>query len=802
MKTSGKILFATFFISSSFLSLSLTNKTNNDDPRIEKIVRQINRFGEQSMQQKVYLQTDKDIYMPGEIIWIKAYLMDAKLFHADTISKEIYVELLDQNQRVACYLKLSNKKGVSDGNILLNDSLLEGNYQLRAFTDWMRNFDRDFFFFKTISIKNPGYINVVNKSRLNNITKFNSDLRKKENTLKFTFFPEGGNLLIGLASRVAFKAENELGMPQHVTGKLYDNMGNEVGSFESEHDGMGSFMLLPQADKKYKAKITFPNGMVTEYPLPQALGSGMIMSVNPLGKDDIKVRIRQTENSPADSILLVAQSRGQIISISKAKINNNLAQRVLPKKLFPLGVAQFTLFNGKGEPICERVVFINPESGKNICKVELSSKSENDSVIYNIKVTPPNGGGAFGRLSFSVIEDLSNTEIISKENILTNLLLTSDIKGRVNNPSYYFDANNPKASNYLDLVMLTNGWRRFVWKDLLNDKFATINYSRHGGISITGTVFGDNLNHPIPNSTIVLSALNDPNFKMKAITDNKGKFQFLALGSEDDLDVKIETVKAMDGKTGYIALDQTPEPSSITNPYPIFYNENYDKDKVKENTKRDNIEMKKQPKAKSTIDETSQTKSFYTPSFVLKVGNDALNYTDIIEFISGKIPGVSVMNGEIVIRGVKSVNSSNEPLFLLNGSPIDMSSLRSLPVANIDRVDLVHGAEATAFGSRGANGVLAFYSKSGSISKLTSLEVKVSGYQKTREFYTPPYESWTYKPESYGIPKTIFWKPNVILTPNGDATVSFKKKFAAEKFSVTLEGLTDFGEIIYKDARN
>jgi hypothetical protein len=802
MKTISKILLVLFFISSSFLSLSLTYKTDRDDSRIEKIVKQINKFGEQSLQQKVYLQTDKDIYLPGETIWIKAYLMDAKLFQADTISKEIYVELLDQSQRVACHLKLSNKRGVADGCVLLNVSLIEGNYQLRAYTDWMRNFDRDFFFFKTISIKNPGYINVINKSRLNNITKFNSDLRKKENALKFTFFPEGGNLLAGLSNRVAFKAESELGMPQQVTGKVFDNLGKEVGSFESEHDGMGSFMLMPQAEKKYSAKVTFSNGTVAEYPLPEVLAKGIIMSVNPLVKDDIRVRIRQNENSMADSILLIAQSRGQIISISKANIHNNLAQLVLPKKLFPLGVAQFTLFNGKGEPICERLVFISPESGKNICKVDLSSKSENDSVIYNIKVTPSNGGRASGRLSFSVIEDLSNQESMPKENILTNLLLTSDIKGRVNNPSYYFDANNPKAPNYLDLVMLTNGWRRFVWKDLLNDKFGAINYSRGGGVSVTGTVFEDNLNHPVSNSTVILSALNDPNFKMKAITDNKGKFQFLGLGNDDDLDVKIETVKELGGKTGYIALDQTPEPSSITNPYPILYNENYDKDKVKENTKQDNLEMKKQPKAKSAIDETSQNRSFYTPSFVLKVGGDASNYTDIIEFINGKIPGVSVMNGEIIIRGIKSASSSSEPLFLLNGSPIDMSTLRSLPVANIDWVDLVHGAEATAFGSRGANGVLAFYSKSGSISKLTSVEVKVSGYQKTREFYTPPYESWTYKPESYGIPKTIFWKPNVILTPNGDATVSFKKKFAAEKFSVTLEGLTDFGEVIYKDARN
>ena len=499
-------------------------------PGIEKIVKQINKFGDQSMQQKVYLQTDKDIYLTGETMWIKAYLMDAMSFQADPVSKEIYVELLDQSQRVACSLKLSNKKGVSDGYFILNDTLIEGNYQLRAFTNWMLNFDRDYFFFKTIRIKNPGYADVVNKSRLKYITRFNTELRKKENDVRFTFFPEGGNLLVGLSSRVAFKAEDESGMPLNITGKISDNLGNEVVSFESEHDGMGSFLFLPGAEKKYSAKIKFSNGTVAEYFLPEALPKGIIMSVNPIGKENIDVKIRQSENSSADSILVVTQSRGQITSISKVKFTNNQVQLVIPKKIFHAGIAQITIFNDKTEPLCERLVFINPEPEKNISKVDLSSNTVNDSIIYNIKVTQSNGGGVSGKLSFSVIENLSDTARMTKENILTNLLLTSDIKGRVNNPSYYFDTSNPKASNYLDLVMLTNGWRRFVWKDILEDQFTIINYPRAEGISITGTVFGDNLNQTIPNSIVELSVLNKPYLKYQAFTNNNGKFIFPALG--------------------------------------------------------------------------------------------------------------------------------------------------------------------------------------------------------------------------------------------------------------------------------
>ena len=131
-----------------------------------------------------------------------------------------------------------------------------------------------------------------------------------------------------------------------------------------------------------------------------------------------------------------------------------------------------------------------------------------------------------------------------------------------------------------------------------------------------------------------------------------------------------------------------------------------------------------------------------------------------------------------------------------------MTSLKSIRISDIDRVELVNGSDASAFGSRGANGVLIFYSKSNDIPKLTSIEFKVTGYQKTREFYIPPYQSWTYKPENYNIPKTIFWKPNIILSPNREVTVGFKKEFTSEKFTITLEGLTDSGEIIYKEVTN
>ena len=799
MKFLVKIRLILFIIFFSFLCLSLTNKSNSDDPRIGKISKQIDRFSNQYRQQKVHLQTDKDVYLTGETIWIKANIVDAMSFQADTISKNVFVELADQSQRVAGNLIMSNKKGVSEGYILLRDTLLEGNYQLRACTSWMRNFDPDFFFSKTIRIKNPGYADIITKSRLKEITGFNADVRKKENVLRVSFFPEGGDLVAGLQSLVAFKAENDWGTPQDIKGTVLDNKGKEVVSFEGVHDGMGTFMFTPQPNITYNARVTFSNGTVSEYPLPGALIKGITMSVDPSGKDDLKVTVRQCENSPAANIIIVVQSRNQIHYISQGLIGDKPVLCTIPKKLFPPGIAQITLFGSDGKPVCERLVFIRPEPEKNICNVELISVPRNDSIIFKIKVSSSGGDIPSGNLSLSVTEDPQHKESTINENILTDLLLTSDIKGRINNPAYYFDSDNPDASRYLDLVMLTNGWRRFIWKDLLADKFPLINYPGATEIFVSGSVFGDNNNQPVAYIPVVLSLLNNPDFSRRTSSDIRGKFAFPALVFEDSADVKIEAVKSPGETTGYIALDQIVGPGSITKSYPLLYNEIYDKEKIKENTKRENLQRKKQPKTRPANEDTSP--DYYTPSFVLKVGEDANSYSNIIDYISGKIPGLSIINGRMILRGSSSLNASNEPLFILERSQVDLTALTDLNPRDVDRVEVLKGDGASAFGSRGSNGVLIFRLKSGNIPKRSSIEFKINGYQKIREFYIPPYESLTYKPENFGVPRTLFWKPEIVVDSNGEAIVRFKNNLAPGKLNITLEGLTDSGEIVYKNVQ-
>jgi hypothetical protein len=783
----------------SLLGLSLVNKSDIEDPRVAKIVQKNELFRNLFEQQKIYIQTDKSLYITGETIWIKAYLMDALSFTSDTLSKEIFVELFDQNQGKAGNIILRNNKGISEGYILLSDTLIEGNYQLRAYTNWMRNFDQDYFFHKTISIKNPGYGENVTRRRLKRITDFNKDLKKKEKDFKITFFPEGGDLVAGLPCRVAFKVENGSGIPQEGKGALLDNIGNEVVKFETVHDGMGSFIFVPRADNRYKAIMTFSNGNDGKFDFPEVLSTGVTMSVEHTEKGDIKVIIRPGENFPEGTIIVIAQSRSQIAFISAGEIRNKQIVSVIPVTKLPAGITQITLFNNEGEPVCERLVFIKPLSGKDINSVDLSTTVINDSVFCRIKVMPGNSEHLSGNFSFSVVENLSDRESRGNENILTNLLLTSDIKGRINNPAYYFNTNNPDASGYLDLIMLTNGWRRFVWKDLLEDNFPVINYSREGGISFTGTVYADNISEIIPDCQVVMSFLNKLNYKLKTTTDIKGKFDFPVVEYDDSDYVKIETIQTSKGKQGHIAIDEVPAPGENVRPYPSYFNEEYNSAKLKDNTKRENAELKKKPQGNQSNKSDPSSIKYYNPSFVLKIGEDARGYRNVFEFIKGKIPGLSIYNDQVTIRGVRSFNATNEALFIFDGVQVDYTTINNLQPIDIDRVEVVKGDEAAVFGSRGSNGVLLFYSKRANNIKMSSIELKMNGYQKTREFYIPPEESWKFKPENSDVARTIFWKPSVFLDSDGEAVIGFKQRSASDKYNITIEGLTDSGEIIYKE---
>jgi TonB-dependent SusC/RagA subfamily outer membrane receptor len=709
------------------------------------------------------------------------------------------VDLIDYSNKQVHTEILRNKKGLAQGYLLFSDTLPEGNYQIRAYTNWMRNFDEEFFFSKTIEFKNPNYENVVTRTRIKSIKQFNRKLKNNMEKFVVNFFPEGGNMVAGLPVEVAFKAENMAGYSVNVSGKIIDQKGKEVADFKSVHEGMGSFTITPEADSKYYAMATFDDGKKEKYPLPAVLLQGTTIKVNSLEDNNIKLSIfsnKDVSNDEyANDFIIVGQSGGKAIYVSKVQWQGQPIHIDIPKKQFPAGIVQLTVFDGRSNPVCERLVFIDPvNTVKVISKIRQVGVAPSDSIEMDLVVVDKNGNPVNANLSLAVTEKANPNAYVT--NIINSLYFSSDIKGRIINPGYYFDKSNPDVDKHLDLLLLTQGWRRFVWTDILANKLPMIKYQPSEGLSVGGTITRDFFGIPVRNSKVRMTVLSSYNDEFETVTDNYGRFNFPDLDYEDTMTVKIEAFKPTGGKGVLIILGDTAVPNVKTPTLAMFRNDVFKKSNIKTNVRKERLEFKKNYKGRPEP-ENQVPKIHNTPNDVIYVGQEASSYSDVYQYLQGKVPGVSVVGNKITIRGASSIYLSTDPLFLLDGVPIDGSGVGSINPLDLSVIEILKGPEAAIYGSRGANGVIAFYTKRGRFMKRGVIDFGMQGYQKHKEFYVAPYERFGYLTSEYNVPKTVYWKPTIVTNESGKATVKFKKNPKVDSHNFVIEGLTSEGDVVF-----
>jgi hypothetical protein len=770
------------------------------DLRVEKILHQLELFRIKYNQEKIYLHTDKNTYIAGENIWVKAYIINASDFLPDTVSKDVYVDLLDYSTKQVHTEILRNKKGFAQGYITLNDTLAEGNYQVRAYTNWMRNFDEGYFFSKTISFKNPNYENVITTHRLKTIQQYNKNYKKAVKKHIVTFFPEGGQMVVGLPSVVAFKAEDLAGHALVVSGIVKDKNGATITKFNSVHEGMGLFNLTPVAGMNYSAEVMFENKKTEIFSLPEILPQGTSIMIDPFDRKVIKLNINSNKpisnDDYANEFIIVGQSRGFAPYVSKVQWQGKALSVEIPKNLFPCGIVQITVFDGRSTPLCERLVYIDQPSTLHVLsKVKEIGQTPNDSLAMEFVVIDKDGNPVQGNFSLSVTEKPIE-ENINASNILNSLLFSTDIKGLIHNPGYYFNRSNPDLEQHRDLLLLTQGWRRFKWSDLLANHLPNIIYSASDGLTVGGIITRDFFGIPINNSKVRMTVLSSYNDEYEMITDRTGRFSFSGLDYEDTISVKIEAFKPSGGKGVQIILTDTVIPTVKTPTYAMLRNIDYAKDKIKHNNRMERLEFKKQYKGKPEPD-IAVPKIHSTPNDVIYVGNEASSYSNMFQYLQGRVPGVNVTGDKINIRGINSFFLSTDPLYLIDGVPIESSTVSSLNPLDIAIIEILKGPEAAIYGSRGSNGVIAFYSKRGKFMKRGVIDFGMQGYQKSKEFYVAPYERFGFLPAEFNVPKTLYWKSTVKTDVSGKINLKFKKSVKNNEIQTILEGISKDGELVY-----
>jgi len=790
-----------------------------EDSFLQQVAAQLRKFYEARYPEKSYLHLDKPVYALGETMWFKAYVVDATRHLPDTLSRVLYVDLLSPQNRLVSQRVLNVRQGVAHGDFILEDTLAQGVYTVRAYTSWMRNTSSEYFFSRRIPVwrTDPTAVAATPTTRRKKAALDAAAPPAQTQQPMVQFFPEGGTLIAQIDNRIAFKATDVYGHGVEVTGVVRDEQGAEVLAFQSQHLGMGNFLLNPAAGKHYQARVKLPDGTVAMYPLPVAQPEGLSLNVVEIGDNfNVVIRRRRLSGVPPESITLIGHVRGALGYAGRGRIDDSRAFTArVPKSKFPAGIVHFTLFDGQNVAQCERLAFVHREPSLQV-KITPSKASyaPREKVDLALEVRDASGQPVAGQFSLSVNSTQALTANTDAHNILSDLLLTSDLQGYVENPAYYFQANTPDAKTALDNLLLTQGWRRFVWKQLLANTFEPSPFPLERTLSISGQVLNNN-KRPIANADVALILTSPDRGFGNATTDADGRFLFTDLNGRDTTRAMVQA-KGTKGNRNPILRLVEPLASPPTTPLPRLVSPQPEISEYLQTSKKQQAaERRFRLDTSKTImlgnvtvkgrklpppDPRKIYSSIDATTIKLRDIPGSESYLNVLQVLQGRVPGLTI-NGTGFDMNAQ-IRGQGSPLFLLDGVTVDESYITSIPPADVESVDVLKGAAAAMYGGRGGGGVIAVYTKRGNPTYDYSKDpvpprlayVNRPGFYRAREFYVPQYDGSPKAPTRPDFRSTtLYWNPSVTIDASGAARLSFYCSDASGSFQVSGEGLSVSG---------
>nr|WP_294899073.1 TonB-dependent receptor plug domain-containing protein [uncultured Pedobacter sp.] len=885
----------TFLILFTIISGSLLFSFIRADDPLTKFIESFEEYFSNNTQEKIYLQTDKPFYAVGDFIWFKAYVVDAKNLKPTPKSGIMYVDLIDDKDSIQKTLRVPLVAGLGWGSFELKDSVKEGNYRLRAYTTWMRNYDPAFFYDKTFKVGNAWTSQLVTKanysftkdgenekvnSKINfsnmdgypyankevlysvvfadkTITKgktktdangninlgfgnnkafalgngrINTTLKISENTsvektipIKNTsnsvdvqFFPEGGTLVQGVRSKVAFKALGADGLGKTISGYVQDNEGNKIALIKTRHLGMGFFSFSPIPGKTYEAIVTFDDGSERHINLPVAIAEGATLSVNNVSPDSILVKVAVNkpflEKNLNKPFTVIAQNSGNILYTAKSNLSSLAFAAKLDKSRLLDGINQFTLFDENMQPLAERLIFIAPTDTLAVTiKPDKNSYGQRGKTDLAIQALSPSGKPIMGAFSMAVVDaGKVNIPNDQEESIFTNLLLTSDIKGYVENPGYYLTNINEEKMIDADVLMLTQGWRRFVWKNLGEPKINT--FKPEQTLSISGRVTRGK--KPVENGTVTIFSSGKKPLLIQTKTNALGEFMVDSLYFPDSTKFVVQARTEKDKKGVEIELYNSSFPTVIRNENQadLTININDSMTAYLKNSKSQYEEWLRNGTInrsillgevvvvdkKPEVAETSSNLNGAGNADKVLTSKDFENATNLQQALQGRVAGLMFSgSGEATMRG-QSVR------FILDGMDIDSDMVNSINMSDIESIEVLKSIGYTAiYGGRGGGAIIILNTKTGKsgftdayIPGLVTYSPK--GIVKWKEFYVPNYADPKVNTKVADLRTTIYWAPNIITDSLGHANVSFYNGDNTGKYRVILEGTDLNGHLARK----
>ena len=511
----------------------------------QQYMNQAQTFANNFPREKAYLHFDNTSYYVGDTIWFKAYVTLAEQQTFSQISRPLYVELVDQTGHIADKQIIKLTQGEGNGQFILPPSMLSGYYEVRAYTRWMLAFNEPQYFSRTFPI-----YQLTNSDKLErSITTYelSSSMENRpsetEEKLNVRFFPEGGQLVEGVTSQVAFKAESKNEGNIELSGTIYTKEGAEITSFETLHDGMGRFEYTPSAQPAI-AKVDF-QGKKYEFTLPQALPNGYVLStVSNAGA--LLVRVSCNAATPQDTLAVFISHQGRPYVHQLISCRSDAPQEfILPTRKLPAGVLQVSLINRAGNTLCERFVFANPRAPLQISTEGLKEVYAPYAPIRcELQIKNAKGEPVSGELSVSIRDGVRSDYLEYDNNIFTDLLLTSDLKGYIHQPGYYFASPSPRKQTELDVLLMVHGWRKYDMSQAISTAPFTPLQLPETQLALNGQVKSTILKNKLKDIALSVIVKKDDQFITGGtVTDENGRFSIPVEDFEGTTEAVIQTRK-------------------------------------------------------------------------------------------------------------------------------------------------------------------------------------------------------------------------------------------------------------------
>ncbi len=761
-------------------------------------------------QEKIHVHFDKTVYNAGETIWFKAYIFSGSF--PSLVSKNFYAELTDGDGNVLQRKSSPVLESGASGSFDIPSDIKKTRLHFRAYTTWMLNFDTAFLFEKEIRILNTAPDSARKTADVST-----------ERYLQF--FAESGDLVAGLESNLAFKATNHFGLPVEIRGVVRDGSGKDLLEFRSVHDGMGKFLITPEKSDQLYAVWKDDLGNEHRTDLPVVKPSGVVLKLLAANKKVFFSVSRSSDSLPQYKHMTVIGHMHQQL-VYKAKVNlqeNFMSGGTIPVEQLPSGILQVTVFDASERPVAERIVFVDNHEYSFAPLMTVTAKSVVRRGRNEIELSVPDT--LKSNFSVAITDADADGDKYNDENIVSRLLMSGDLKGYIHNPYYYFTNSSDSASQYLDLVMMTHGWRRFKWDQLAQGKSPVIKFPEQNYLAARAEVLGVDPNRIARDESInLILKKKDSSTQMLQVPRMAGmKFGIAGLIFYDTAQAyyqfngnrKLSSEAAVVFTNGLLggyrkikpmnlpAMNWTAADSALLKKNRMIVTENIRRQSMLDMKVKTLETVTVKAREKSAADKLSEkyTSGMFSQgdAYTFDMINDkfVVGYPDIFAYLQGKIAGLTISNNgtqtSLQWRG-------GTPGVYLNEMQTDISQLKSIPVTDIAMVKVFRPGSGIGIGG-GSGGTIAVYTKKGGDvqpdENFKGLDkARIVGYAAQKEFYSPNYAQDIPSTEIIDFRSTLYWNPFILTDKlNRRFTIQFYNNDITKKIRVVLEGINEEGKL-------